>query len=238
MNIEAWNREQCCIHSTDVDPKRKQALKKLIAFFGKVKSILPEHIQWNRLIYQRNNRNYEFLLNICYLVLNGMLQTTDQGKYKMLAFSDENLEALFERFILEYYKAHHSDSQPTRKQIYWNLDSKEDSSMVQFLPIMKTDIVLSKGDKTLIIDAKYYGKSLIENYGKDKLRSVHLYQIFAYVKNYDTGNTGNVSGLLLYAKTEEEVFPDGKPVSIGGNSIGARVLDLNQPFGGIRMQLE
>ena len=32
-------------------------------------------------------------------------------------------------------------------------------------------------------------------------------------------NTGNVSGLLLYAKTEDEVFPDGEPFVIGGNSI-------------------
>ena len=110
--------------------------------------------------------------------------------------------------------------------------------MIQFLPKMKTDIVLKNGDKTLIIDAKYYGKTMIENYDKATLRSAHLYQIFAYVKNMDTANTGNVSGLLLYAKTEDEVFPEGEPFVIGGNSIGARTLDLNNSFDLIFTQLE
>ena len=103
---------------------------------------------------------------------------------------------------------------------------------------MKTDIVLKKGSKTLIIDAKYYGKSLIEHKVKTELRSAHLYQIYAYVKNLDKHNTGNVSGLLLYAKTDEEVFPDGAPFVIGGNSIGARTLDLNQKFDVISQQLD
>ena len=99
-------------------------------------------------------------------------------------------------------------------------------------------ITLHKGDKTLIIDTKYYGKSLSEHYDKATLRSAHLYQIFAYVKNLDTENTGNVSGLLLYAKTEDEVFPEGEPFVIGGNLFGARTLDLNRRFEEIAGQLE
>jgi len=54
----------------------------------------------------------------------------------------------------------------------------------------------------------------------------------------DTTNSGNVSGLLLYAKTEEEVFPDGEPFVIGGNSIGAKTLDLNKEFKEISAQLD
>ena len=229
---------ECLIRAKDVDAKRKQALKKLLVFFGNVKDICTDHIQWSRLIYQRNNRNYELLLNICYLLLNGMLQTTEQGKYKLLAFSDEHMEKLFERFILAYYKEHHKELNPSAPQIEWNLSQKSDSAMIQFLPKMKTDIVLTKDGKTLLIDAKYYSKSMIENYDKATLRSAHLYQIFAYVKNLDKESTDNVSGLLLYAKTEEEVFPDGEPVLIGGNSIGARTLDLNQDFSVIRQQME
>lgn len=229
---------ECLIRAKDVDLKRKQALKKLLVFFGNVKDIRTDHIQWSRLIYQRNNRNYELLLNICYLLLNGMLQTTEQGKYKLLAFSDEHMEKLFERFILAYYKEHHKELNPSAPQIDWNLSQGADSAMIQFLPKMKTDIVLTKNGKTLVIDAKYYSKSMSENYDKATLRSAHLYQIFAYVKNLDKDSNGNVSGLLLYAKTEEEVFPDGEPVMIGGNSIGAKTLDLNQTFSIIAGQLD
>ena len=94
------------------------------------------------------------------------------------------------------------------------------------------------GGKTLIIDAKYYGRALAQSYSKETLRSAHLYQIFAYVKNLDRDNTGNVSGLLLYARTEDGLFPAGAPFVIGGNSIGARTLDLNQRFDRIAQHLE
>ena len=226
------------IKADDVAAERKQSLRRLIVFFGNVSLIQPDHITWNRLIYQHNNRNYELLLNICYLVLNGMLQTTEDGAYKLITFSDEHMERLYEKFILEYYKQHHPELHPAAPVIEWDHTEEPDSQMIQFLPKMKTDIVLVKGDKTLIIDAKYYGKAMIQNYSKETLRSAHLYQIFAYVKNMDKNNTGNVSGLLLYAKTEEEVFPDGEPFVIGGNSIGAKTLDLNQEFKEISYQLD
>lgn len=226
------------IKAEDVAVERKQALKNLIVFFGNIKLIQPDNIAWKRLIYQRNNRNYELLLNICYLVLNGLLQTTEDGSYKLLSFSDEHMARLYERFILEYYRQHHTELNPKSVQVKWNLTENPDDKMIQFLPAMKTDITLQKDDKTLIIDAKYYGKSMIENHDKSTLRSAHLYQIFTYVKNMDKENTGNVSGLLLYAKTEGEVFPDGEPFVISGNSIGARTLDLNQEFKEIATQLE
>lgn len=226
------------IHAEDVASERKQALKKLILFFGNVRLIQTDHIAWQRLIYQRNNRNYELLLNICYLVLNGMLQTTEDGSYKLLAFSDEHMERLYERFVLKYYEQHHHELNPAAPTIDWDYSKESDSPLIQYLPKMKTDIVLTKDNKTLIIDAKYYGKSMIENYDKATLRSAHLYQIFAYVKNMDTTNTGNVSGLLLYAKTEEEVFPNGEPLIICGNSIGAKTLDLNMEFKEIAAQLD
>ena len=226
------------IHAKDVDAKQKQALKKVIVFFGNVKLIQPDHIPWSRLIYQRNNRNYELLLNICYLLNKDMLQTTEDGSYKLLAFSDEQMEKLFEKFILEYYKHHHPDLKPSAQQIEWNLTEKPDDTMIQFLPKMKSDIMLTKNEKTLIIDAKYYSKTMSQHFDKETLRSAHLYQIYAYVKNMDKENTGNVSGLLLYAKTQDEVFPDGKPFVIGNNSIGTKTLDLNCEFENIRKQLD
>ena len=226
------------IRADDVADKRKQSLRHLSVFLNNVKLIQPDHIAWNGLIYQRNNRNYEMLLNICYFVLNGMLQTTEDGSYKLLSFSDEHMERLYEKFLLEYYKQHHPELDPKSTQINWNLTEQNDRAMIQFLPKMQTDITLQKDGRTLIIDAKYYSRSMAQNYEKETLRSAHLYQIFAYVKNMDKENTGNVSGLLLYAKTEEEVFPEGEQFVIGGNSIGARTLDLNQRFDIISKQLD
>lgn len=58
-----------------------------------------------------------------------------------------------------------------------------------------------------------------------------------YVKNLDVKDTGNVSGLLLYAKTDEDITPD-LSASFGKNHIRVRTLDLNQEFSGIASQLE
>ena len=46
---------------------------------------------------------------------------------------------------------------------------------------------------------------------------------------YRRAHTGNVSGMLLYARTTEEIEP-WLSVPIGGNQISVRSLDLNRPF--------
>ena len=71
-----------------------------------------------------------------------------------------------------------------------------------------------------------------------KLNDDNMYQIFTYVKNSDKNNTGNVSGILLYAKTDETVLPDEKPFNIGGNNFSVKTLDLNTEFSEISNQLD
>lgn len=70
-----------------------------------------------------------------------------------------------------------------------------------------------------------------------KLNDDNMYQIFTYVKNYDKSNTGNVSGILLYAKTDETVLPDEKPFKIDGNTFSVKTLDLNTEFSEISNRL-
>ena len=221
-----------------VKPERKAALKKVLVFFDEIERLEPSSIQWNRLYYQRNNKNYELLINICYFVLKGMLQTTDKGEYRMMAFSDEYMARLYEKFILEYYRKHHDYlSEVKAAKINWNLTGDNDEKMIRFLPDMQTDIFLRLDERILIIDAKYYGKTMQKQFDKQKLHSNNMYQIFTYVKNQDADNKHNVAGLLLYAKTDEEITPDCT-FNIAGNQIGAKTLDLNQDFSVIAKQLD
>lgn len=221
-----------------VTTERKIALNKVLVFFQGVSLLEPSAVQWGRLHYQRSNRNYEMLLNICYFVLNGMMQTTEKGEYKMVAFSDEHMARLYEKFILEYYRQHHNYlSEVKAAQVKWDLVGENDETMIRFLPVMQTDITLRLNDVILIIDAKYYGHTLQQRYDKYSLHSGNVYQIYTYVKNQDKDNTGKVSGLLLYAKTEEAVTPDCW-FNMGGNQIGAKTLDLNMDFPQIAAQLD
>ena len=91
----------------------------------------------------------------------------------------------------------------------------------------------------LIIDAKYYSHTTQVQFDKHTLHSNNLYQIFTYVKNrsYQFGEKENtVSGMLLYAKTEE-VQPDNV-YQMHGSQISVKTLDLNLPFAEIASQMD
>lgn len=120
-------------------------------------------------------------------------------------------------------------------QIPWQLDNEENS----MLPVMQSDIMLQSGEKVLIIDAKYYEHSTQVQFDKHTLHSGNLYQIFTYVKNkeYELREKDHtVSGMLLYAKTDEEIYPNNV-YQMSGNQITVRTLDLNLPFDEIAGQL-
>ena len=177
-------------------------------------------------------------MNICYFVLDGMVQSSDKGDYRLMAFSEDQMAKLYERFILEYYRRHHAYLTEVKAgEVKWDLSGGEAPSMVRFLPRMQTDVFLRMGERVLIIDAKYYSETMGARYDKPSLHSDHLYQMFAYVKNQDKERTGNVAGLILYAKTDEPLTPDYL-FNIGGNVIGAKTLDLNVDFREIAGQLD
>ena len=59
---------------------------------------------------------------------------------------------------------------------------------------------------------------------------------FTYVKNRDKGASGSVSGVLLYAKTDEEITPDNDYL-MNGNRFSVKTLDLYVDFYKIAEQL-
>lgn len=217
-----------------VKEESKIALKKEMLFFSAVDEINPFHIRWNQLRFNRNNQSYRMLLSICQFVIEGLLLTTESGEVKLAQFLDEQRMChLYEKFILEFYRKEMPEIKASASKIEWQLDD----GISTLLPSMQSDIMLKHGDKTLIIDAKYYSHSTQVQYGKATLHSQNVYQIFAYVKNEDVGNSGSVAGMLLYAKTEEEITPD-MDVTLSGNKISAKTLDLNCPFSDISNQLK
>jgi 5-methylcytosine-specific restriction enzyme subunit McrC len=221
----------------NVDPKNKSGIKKLLLYFGDVLEISPRDIRWDALKYHRNNASYRMLLGICRLVVEGLLLTTDSGTHRLAKWlHDGKMHELYERFVLSYYRWHHRNLNPSSACIDWDLSEGEDRGR---LPRMETDITLQSGDKRLIIDTKYYGKTMQSNPQGDRRTfiSKNLYQIYAYVKNSDKEATGNVAGVLLYAKTDEAVTPDEEHV-IGGSRIALKTLDLDRDWNAITGQLE
>lgn len=215
---------------------RKKSLRNLLLFFSDVNEIDLRFVNWNQ-HYNRSNQSYQMLIGICYLIYNGLLQTQNDGTTKIMDFFDEQrMCRLYEKFLLEYYRKEHPELSANASQIAWQLDD----SASQLLPKMQTDIMLSQGNNILIIDAKYYSHMTQQQYGTNTLHSNNLYQIFTYVKNKDfelRELEHTVSGMLLYAQTDEDVIPNNT-YQMSGNQISVRALDLNQDFSGIAEDLD
>lgn len=217
---------------SNISKPRKKELRKLLVFFGEVKPLEISSIDW-RIQYNRNNQTYQMLISVCFLIVKGLLQTTSDGTTKLMDFLDEQrMCRLYEKFILEFYKKEFPKLKVTASQIPWDLDDDESD----MLPVMQSDIMLSDKTKTLIIDAKYYSHTMQVQYDVHTLHSNNLYQVYTYVKNLDKERTGNVSGMLLYARTDEVVLPHNS-YKMGGNKISVDTLNLDCEFDEIRQQL-
>jgi len=219
----------------NVKADNKKALRKLFLYFAKVSDISAREIRWDMLKYHRNNATYRMLIEVCRLTIDGLLLTTEAGDHKLASWiNDEKMHLLYERFVLAFYKRHHPELSPNAAHIGWDVSNGDRS---EYLPTMKSDIVLSNDERTIIIDTKYYGKTMQTNYERKTYISGNLYQIYTYVMNYSKGHSGNVSGVLLYAKTDETVTPDEDMV-ISGNRISVKTLDLSVDFSDISRQLD
>ena len=232
---------------SEVKAKIKLSLKKEMFFFSNVDLIEPAKIQWQNINFEHNNFNntfnYKVIINICRLIIEGMLLTTEKGNYKLASFiKPEQMNRLFEKFILEYYIKEHKEIKAHASQIEWIVDN----GYKNMLPKMQSDITLSTANKfsenVLIIDAKYYQNITQNYYETRKLHSANMYQIFTYVKNKEASFRNSkipheVSGMLLYAGTDEEIQPDSI-YKMSGNNIYVKTLNLNQNFKDIASQLD
>lgn len=222
------------LKTTEVSKKNKKDLNRILIHFKNVEQISYKSIQWSALKYHRNNQTYQMLMNVCYLIIEGLLLSEQKGSYKLATFiDDQQMHKLFEKFVLEYYRKHHPEFKASSPHVQW----KNVTGEIEFLPTMKTDIVLKHNDKKLIIDTKFYSKTMQKNYDVSSFHSHNLYQILAYIKNEDKLNTGNVIGVLLYAKTEEDITPNST-FTLDGNLIGVKTVDLNTEFQNIMQELD
>ena len=220
----------------EISKARKKELRKLLVFFDDVEIIDLHSVNWN-VQFNKNNQTYRMLISICYLVVKGLLQSQSDGATILMDFLDEQrMHRLYEKFILEYYRKEYPQISANASQIPWQLDD----GMSAMLPVMQSDIMLTNKERVLIIDAKYYAHSTQRQFDKYTIHSSNLYQIFTYVKNKEAelaSRPHEVSGMLLYARTDEDVYPENE-YRMSGNRIEVRTLNLDGDFSLIRSQLD
>jgi len=106
-------------------------------------------------------------------VIERELMNTDKGRHRLLEFNKKDMNRLFEKFVLEYYRRHHPKLRPAASKVEWNTDGEK----CGLLPDMKADIFLYFKDRKFIIDTKYYSEIAVANMGITSLRYGHLWSI-------------------------------------------------------------
>ncbi|QIZ07617.1 5-methylcytosine-specific restriction endonuclease system specificity protein McrC [Priestia megaterium] len=227
------------IKSPKVDEAFKKRLLKLRLHFSDIHEIPLSESLFAANRYNRNNKHYQLLINVSELIYKGLISNEAGNEMEFADFiRDHQMSKLYEKFVLNFYRAHLDKENYLvhSPKIKWDLSEEVDGEDLYLLPEMRTDIAVeNKIEKTqLIIDTKYYRQTLISDNRSaiEKVRTTHLFQIYAYINNSDF--PGSTKGMLLYPTIDKEInakFP------IGGKMIFIRTLNLNAEWNDISDRL-
>lgn len=101
---------------------------------------------------------------------------------------------------------------------------------------METDITLINKSSKIIIDTKYYQKTMTDRYEQEKIKSENLYQLFSYLNNQDHGEAPNKTaiGILLYPTTDKEYDLD---YMYNHHAIKIKTINLSKSWSDIAKRL-
>ena len=180
----------------------------------------------------RNRHSYRFLMSVCRLVHEDLSVEEGSGRARFFDFrkDEARMGKLFEDFVAEFYRREQSAFRVGHgKKIRWD-DAGTAAEQRRMIPEMESDVLLESKDKKrrIILECKYYKKALSTPHRgtKKTLRSSHLYQLLAYLRNRDATKPGpRHEGILLYPMVRQPLRVD---VCLEGFPIRARGIDLSR----------
>ena len=184
----------------------------------------------------RNNRHYGSILRLCEFVHRALLpdETGGTSRFADILKDEVTMSAVFEEFLRNFYAHEQRVFRVGRELMYWDAQPRDGTSMA-FMPMMETDITMRSRDRTIVMDAKYYKEVLSSRAGPGKVRSGHLYQLYAYMEHAAPRSPGvPCSGVLIYPAV-------GAPISLRyhlrGYEVMVRSIDLDRPWKDIHDEL-
>ena len=185
---------------------------------------------FQRVQLDRNRRYYRFLLSVCRLIHEQLLVDERSGEATFRAFSEDHMDRLFEDFIREFYRREQDRYRVNYRgrTISWADEGTPDQHRSR-VPRMEADVILEGSGRRIILDAKYYREAFGGHYDGGKLRSPHLYQLLAYLRNREATAVPGAKheGMLLYPTVDEPVAVE---IVLEGFSIRARSINLAQEW--------
>ena len=222
-----------------LDRQLKAELRNLQKMLYGIELIEIKSTLFKQVKLHRNNRFYGFIMNVCQIIYENTLPSEEPGQFKFADFTrdDHKMNQLFEAFVRNFYRIEQKKYTTVRREIIKWQFSDTDKISIQYLPQMETDITLENQNEKIIIDAKFYRQTMNVNYGKEKIVSANLYQLFSYLLNQQSADykTLSATGILLYPTIGEDY---NLQFQYGKHTIKIRTVNLNANWRDISSRLK
>lgn len=227
---------QLLLRVQDLDSRVRSTVRQAHTKLADVSEIEISRGTFQLVQLDRNRRFYRFLLSVCQLIVQQLLVNESTGSATFVDFSNKSMEKLYEEFIIAFYRREqeHFQVNHSGRRIEWVIDGTA-SQNTTFVPKMEADVILEAPDRRIIMDAKFYLKALTDRFGK-KLRSEHLYQLLAYLRNREAKAAYGPKheGMLLYPTVDDSINID---VYLEGFSVQVRSINLAQQWKAIHSDM-
>jgi 5-methylcytosine-specific restriction enzyme subunit McrC len=217
------------LRADELDTNLGDALRTTLSRMTEVSDIRLDAAAFGRVQLHSNNGVYDFLLRVCRLIHEARVVDEETGRWRFRDFTREKgMESLYERFLLNFYRRKQHVFRARSEVLHWQATFGEPQDL-EYLPTMRTDVSLESAARKIVIDAKYYREGTQSYFAKDSVRSGHLYQLFAYLKNLEPlgGVNANAEGILLYPLVDA---PLDLRFIIQGHGVRVATIDLAQEW--------
>lgn len=176
----------------------------------------------------RSARAYAPLFDICRMLAR--LRIPDQAlrehHFRDLRVDDRELAHLFEGFVRGFVRYHAGPRHQVGVTHPPWADAVGDAAALALLPRMKTDVTVASSEAITVLETKFVRQPFrqLEDPERIKLRSGHLYQLFAYLTNLGRSHRDRtLRGALVYASVGRGVQVD---LTLGEHGLAIRTVDL------------
>ena len=225
------------------DEKLKIRCQKIISHFNTLKIGQSTHYDFRADYFDRAGTQDRYLLTLCRLIFKLAIPIEQTGvqSAEQINKTDTWLRQLFEKATIGFARVNLPASSweiSSGKRLSWQQESTS-NNINNLLPNMLTDLIIehSACQHRMIIDTKCTSIVRQSRSNKNKFKSEHIYQLYAYLRSQEkTTDTPSchATGMLLYPAIDENI---NEHVIIQNHTIRFSTINLQEDSSLIRKNL-
>jgi 5-methylcytosine-specific restriction enzyme subunit McrC len=151
------------------------------------------------------NRLYRVLMIVCRWLYESKVAEDRPGEHRFrdVLRDEARMRRIFEKFVRNFFVRHPGQAvSVSAERMEWAAVPVQGSD-TDFLPGMITDVTLRYPARTIVIECKYTDCLATGRFLDESLKSQHLYQLSAYLRNLEYREVPDrtAEGILLYPST-------------------------------------